>query len=99
MSGIISTRDRNGNPGRLARWLRYRSANRPPYPCPICGVEHSLHAVYWRVPPSSDGKRVVVNGGDYCERCAVEQLGVSPRLDGHASVTVIAGDQVDGVDR
>lgn len=95
-------RMRRMNPGKVPRWLRYRSesGSRVPFPCPLCGAEHSLHAVYWRVPVKfNDKRRVVDSGGDYCERCAVEQLGVTPRLDGHAPVTVIAGDQADGGDQ
>ncbi len=91
MSGIISTLGRKGNCGKLARWLRYRSIYRSPSPCPACGVEHCLHAVYWRVPQQLNGRLVVVPQRDYCERCAVEQLGVQPRLDGHAPVEVIDG--------
>lgn len=75
-------RYRTPNPGRQSCWLQHRSRLRmTTEPCRHCDRDPVLGDYIWRQ----------VGVGHYCQACAVDHLGVPPRLAGHAPVTVIDG--------
>lgn len=78
-------RQRGTNPGLLNRWLRYRSSKRQvDEPCAHCGAIPVLGDYRWRQ----------LGQGLYCERCAVNHLGIAPRrvpLDQQSPISLISG--------